>query len=110
MIINLFQLLGFFFIIFLSIIDSFNVFSYNKVITLIQSRNFVYLIFKFDIHSLVIKIAILVNKAVELVKTIPMLGFNNDIVEVPIADPDPTNISVAFNITFFLFKDLYFFL
>ena len=61
-------------------------------------------------YSLVIKIAILVNKAVEEVNTIPILGFNNDIVEVPIADPDPTNISVIINNTFFLFKDLYFFL
>ena len=49
-----------------------------------------------------IKIAILVNKAVELVKTIPILGFNNDIVEVPIADPDPTNSSVIINNTFFI--------
>ena len=56
-----------------------------------------------------IKIAIDDRTAVELVKTIPILGFNNDIVEVPIADPDPTNISVILNNTFFLFKDLYFF-
>ena len=49
-----------------------------------------------------IKIAILVNKAVELVKTIPILGINNDNVEVSIADPDPTNISVIINNTFFI--------
>ena len=40
-----------------------------------------------------IRIAIDVNKAVELVNTIPMLGLINDIVEVPIADPDPQNFS-----------------
>ena len=105
MIINLFQLLRFFFIYFF-INHTFNVFSYNKLITLIQSRNFVYLIFSFDIYSLVIKIAILVNKAVELIKTIPILGFTNDIVEVPIADPDPINVSVIINNTFLLFKDV----
>ena len=59
-------------------------------------------------NSLVIKIAILVNKAVEEVKTIPMLGLINDIVEVLIADPDPTKLSVIINYTFFLFNDLYF--
>ena len=85
-------------------------FHIKKVITLIQSRNFVYLIFNFDIYSLVIKIAILVNKAVEEVNTILILGFDNDIVEVPIADPDPTNNSVIINNTFFLFRDLNFFL
>ena len=57
-----------------------------------------------------IKIARDVNKAVEEVNTIPMLGFNKDIVEVPIADPEPTNISVIINKIFFLFNDLYFFL
>ena len=41
-----------------------------------------------------IKIAQLVNKAVEEVNTIPMLGLINDIVEVLIADPDPIKISV----------------
>ena len=51
-----------------------------------------------------------VNKAVEEVNTIPMLGFINDIVEVPIADPEPTIISVIINKIFFLFNDLYFFL
>ena len=55
-----------------------------------------------------IKIAIDVNKAVEEVNTIPMLGFISDIVEVPIADPDPINISVIINNIFFLFKFLYF--
>ena len=59
--------------------------------------------------SFVIKIARDVNKAVELVNTIPMLGFNIDIVEVVIADPDSNKISVIINNTFLLFKQLYFF-
>ena len=53
-----------------------------------------------------INIARDVNKAVDQVNTIPMLGFINDIVEVPIANPDPTNISVIKNHIFFLSKDL----
>ena len=48
-----------------------------------------------------IKKAIDVNKAVEEVKTTPMLRLNKDIVEVLIADPDPIMISVINNITFF---------
>ena len=47
------------------------------------------------------KIARDVNKAVEEVNTIPMDGFINDIVDVDIADPDPTKISVIINNTFF---------
>ena len=85
-------------------------FSQNKVITLIQSPNLVYLFLNFDRCSLVIKIAKDVNKAVQLVITIPMLGFKIDIVEVPVADSDPIKISVIKNNTFFLFKLLYFFL
>ena len=57
-----------------------------------------------------IRIAILVNEADELVITIPMLGFIIDIVVALIADPDPIKISVINNNTFFLFKLLYFFL
>ena len=56
-----------------------------------------------------IKIARDVNKAVEDVNKIPMLGFIIDIVDVEIADPDPIKISVLINIQFFLFKDIYFF-
>ena len=52
--------------------------------------------------------AILVSEAVEEVNSIPMLGFDNDIVEVVIADPEPTKNSVTINKTFFSFKDLYF--
>ena len=43
----------------------------------------------------------LVKKAEELVSTIPMLGFINDIVDVEIADPDPIKISLIINNTFF---------
>ena len=52
-------------------------------------------------------IAILVNKTVELVKTIPMLALINDIVELPIVDADPIKISVIFNKFFFFFKDFF---
>ena len=54
-----------------------------------------------------IRIAILVNEAEELVITIPMLGFIIDIVVVLTADPDPIEISVIINNIFFLFKLLY---
>ena len=50
-----------------------------------------------------------VNKAVEEVSTIPMLGFINDKVDVEIADPDPVKLSVIINNFLFLFNDLYFF-
>ena len=102
MIVNLFQLLRFFSIDFLSIIDSFNVFSYSKVLTLIQSRNFVYRIFNFDMYSFVIVIAIDVNRAVLLEKIIPAPGLFKLIAEVPIADPDPTSISVINKFSFYL--------
>ena len=61
-------------------------------------------------YSFVIKITIDVKRAVELADTIPMLGINSDIVEVVFADSDLDKISNTINITFFLFKDLYFFL
>ena len=61
-------------------------------------------------YLLVIKIAIDVNEAVEQVNTVPMLGFNNDILEVVIAGADPYKSSFIINKTFFLFKLLYFFL
>ena len=53
-------------------------------------------------YSILIKIAIDVNKAVELVNTITMLGFIIDIVDVEIAEPDPIKISVI--IIIFLIK------
>ena len=60
--------------------------------------------------SLMTKIAIDVNRAVNLVNTIQMLGFFKDIFEVDRADPDSSNISVINNNTFFLYKLFYFFL
>ena len=48
-----------------------------------------------------ISIARDVNKAVEEVNTIPMLGSINDIVLVEIALPDPISISDTNNNTFF---------
>ena len=57
-----------------------------------------------------INIARDVNKAVEDVSTIPMLGFINDIIDIHIALPLPINISVIINKAFFLFKLLFFFL
>ena len=61
-------------------------------------------------YSLVIRIAIDLNKAVELINTMPMPRFINDIVEMVIADPDPNNFSMIIHNTFFLFELLYFFL
>ena len=61
-------------------------------------------------YSLVIKIAILVNRAVLDEITIPAPGLISPIVELLIALPPPTSISDIINITFFLFKLLYFFL
>ena len=95
---------------FLSTIDCFKVFSYNIVITIIQSRNLVYRIFNFDMYSFVIKIAILVNRAVLDEITMPAPGLINPIVEVPTAEALRTSISEIIKSIFFLFKDLYFFL
>ena len=61
-------------------------------------------------YSFVIKIAILVNRAVLLEITIPALGLIKTIDELPTAEPAPPSISVIINITFFLFIFLYFFL
>ena len=59
-------------------------------------------------YSLVIKIAILVNRAVLDEITIPAPVLIKPNVELPIADPGPIKISVIINKTFFLFKLLYF--
>ena len=56
-----------------------------------------------------IKTARDVNKAPELVNTIPMFGFFNDIVDVAIADRDPINISVKIKILSFLLNFYIFF-
>ena len=69
----------------------------------LQSLSFVKRNFIFDTNSFVNKMARGVSKAVELINTIPMLGFINDIVEVVIAEPDPNKISAVFNKSFFLF-------
>ena len=53
--------------------------------------------------------AILVNKTVLLEKILPAPGLIKPIFEVPIVDTDLIKVSVTFNITFFLFKFLYFF-
>ena len=93
---------------FLSTIDSLKASSYSKVFTLTQSLNFVYWIFNFDLYSFVIKMAILVKKAVLLVNTIPMLGTIIENVKVVFSQPDPKNISAINNKTFF-FKLSYLF-
>ena len=76
--------------------------------TLIQSLNLLYRIFNFEIKSLVIIMAILVNTAVLDEITIPALGLTKTIVELPIAEPVPTSISVIISNIFFFFKLLYF--
>ena len=76
--------------------------------TLIQSLNFVYLNFKLLLYSLVIKIALLVKRAVLDEIIIPAPGLIKPIVDEPTAEADPTSISVIINNTFFLFKLLYF--
>ena len=78
--------------------------------TLIQSRSFVYPIFKFNMYSFMIKVAILVNKAVLLEIIIPTPELIKPHVEQPIADPYPIKFSVIVNNLFFLFSDFYFFL
>ena len=62
--------------------------------TLIQSRSFVYRIFNLLIYSLVIKIAILVNRAVPVQILIPAPGLIKPVVELPTAEVVPTSISV----------------
>ena len=52
-------------------------------------------------YSFVIKIAVDVRRAAELVITMPILRLNIDIAEEVIADPDPNNISVIIIIIFF---------
>ena len=74
-----------------------------------QSRNFVYRIFKFEIYSFVIGIARDVNRAVLDEITIPAPGLIKAIEKLPTADEAPTRISVIISNIFFLFKFLYFF-
>ena len=78
--------------------------------TIIQSLNLVYLIFNLLIVSLVIRIAILVNRAVLDGIIVLEPGLIRTFVEVPLADRDPIKISVTFISVFFLFKLIYFLL
>ena len=94
----------------LTIINCFNVFSYNKLNTFIQSFDFVCFDFKFEMYSFRNKIAIDVNKVVLDDITKPILGLMVDKAELVIVEADPIKISVRFSNTLFLFKDLYFFL
>ena len=72
--------------------EFFRVFSYHKVITLIQSRNLIYRIFNFEMYSFVIKIAKLLNRAVLDEINMPTPGLIKPIVELPIVDADPIEI------------------
>ena len=89
---------------FLSTIEVLKVFSYSNVITLIQSRSFVYRIFNFEIYSFVIKIAILVNRAVLDEIILPAPGLLKPNVDEPTAEALPSINSVIINKNFFLFK------
>ena len=88
-----------------STIDCFNNYSYDRVITFIQSLSLVHRIFNFDMYSFVIKTAIDVITAVLLVKKIPTLGLSLYNADIVIVEPDPNNISVITNNTFFFLKN-----
>ena len=85
MIIYFFKSCSSFSSIFSSIIDCFNVFSYSKVITLIQSSNKLEFFSKFDMYSFVFKMSIDVIKSVLLVNITPTRGLSNENVEMVIA-------------------------
>ena len=110
LILNLFKYKWFLFINFLSTKVCFIDFSYNKVITLIQSPNLVYLFYNTDMCSFVIKKATKAIKALLLVYTTPTLRLSTDKIEVCIAEPDPIKMCVIINKNSFLFKLLYLFL
>ena len=86
---------------FLSTIEVFKVFAYNKIQTLIQSRSLVDRISNFEINPFVIKTAILVNKAALDDITKPALGFTIASVLEVIVEPPPIKISVIINNIFF---------
>ena len=100
------MIIYFFNSVFLSTIDCFIVFSYSKVITLIQSRSFVNRTFNFEMYSLVIKRATLVNKLTLDHITMPALSFNIANVLEPIVEPNPITFSVTIN-NFFFFPNFY---
>ena len=78
--------------------------------TLIQSLNFVNLVFNSLIYSLVIRIAIPVNRAVLDEITVPAPGLSKPIVDEPTAEADPTSISVKINNTSFYLNSYTFFI
>ena len=86
---------------FLSTIDVFNVFSYRRVITLIQARKLLQRIFKFDMYSFVIKTATDANRAVLDDMIIPALGLRIDKVLELIVEADPNKTSVIITIPSF---------
>ena len=104
MLLNLFKPFSFLFISFLSPIEVFKVFLYSKLNTLIQYLNTVYRIFNFEMYSLTIKIAILVNSAVLVEIIRPALGFVTANILEYIVEEDSIKTSVIINIAFFLFK------
>ena len=61
-------------------------------------------------YSLVIKIAIEVNRAVELDMIMPAIGLKNASVLEVIVEADPNKTSIVNIITFFLLKLFYFLL
>ena len=77
------------------------VFSYNNVIKLIQSLSLVYLVFNFEICSLVINIAIIVNRAALLETLLPAPGLIKPLVEELIVEADPINNSAIITSIFF---------
>ena len=85
------------------------VFSYNNVITLIESRSFVYRTFNFEMYSLVFNTAVLVNKAVLLGIIILATGLIKPTVKLLIVKAGPIKISLIINNAFFLFKNELFF-
>ena len=91
----------FFSSIFLLTREVFENFSYSKVIKLTQSRNLVYLILIFEMYSLVIKIAILVNKAALDDITIPTDGLIIDKVKLVIVEPPRIKFQRSSSIPFF---------
>ena len=111
MILDLFEFLCFIFSsIVLSTIDCFNVFPYNKVITLIQYRSLVYLVCNFEKYPFVIKLAIDINRAVLEDILLPTLKFEFAKLPEFIVEADPIINSVIINKSFCPFKDSYFFL
>ena len=77
--------------------------------TLIPSLSFVYSFFNLLTYSLVIKVAILVSRALLDDIIIPTPGLINPIAEELIVEADPVSISVIINNIFCFFSDFYIF-